>query len=127
MSKDSNVVLIIEDENTHRQRYENILHSGGYIPLSATDGYSGLEMLSKNIGIIDTVLLDISLPGLNGLEVLEAIKSHPEKYGDVPVIIVSTVTSQAIVKEALQIGASSYLLKDETNKKEILEELKKCI
>lgn len=127
MSKDSNVVLIIEGDEKSRTEYENILETAGYIPMTTSNGYQGLETLTRNIGIIDVVLLSLSLSGIDGLEVLKAIKANPKKYGDIPVIVITSTTTKGIVKETLNIGACSYLLKSQIDEKGLVEELKKCI
>jgi CheY-like chemotaxis protein len=127
MSKDSNVVLIIEDEQDALKRHADLVRSAGYIAFTATDGYKGLEKLSRNVGVIDILLLDLFMSRIDGLEVLRAIKTNPKKYGDVPVLILTNMTSEGIVKEAFELGASSYLLKDKLEKEELIEELRKYI
>jgi CheY-like chemotaxis protein len=64
---------------------------------------------------------------IDGLEVLRAIKTNPKKYGDIPVVILTNMTSERIIKEAFELGASSYLLKDKIGKQELIEELRKYI
>ncbi len=127
MSKDSNVVLIIEDEKDYLKKHKQMIQEAGYIPMIASDGYTGLEILSKNIGIIDLVLLDLFMSEIDGLEVLKAIKNNPHKYGQLPVIILTSVTIEGIIKEAFDYGASSYLLKDQIDKKSLMQELRKYI
>ncbi len=127
MSKDSNVVLIIEDEKDSLKKHSDLVASGGYIALTASDGYKGLEILSKKIGIIDIVLLDLSMAGIDGLEVLRTIKNNPQKYGDIPIIILTNMTSEGIIKETFQLGACSFLLKDQIDTKSLIEELRKYI
>jgi CheY-like chemotaxis protein len=65
------------------------------------------------------------MDGLDGLDVLRAIKANPSKYGELPVIILTTVASEAIIKEAFESGASSYLLKSQVEKGGLTEELAK--
>lgn len=127
MSKDSNVVLIVEDDQEFIAKLQKILKSTGYIAFSSLNGHSALQQLSDNIGVVDAVILNLSLKGIDGLEVIEAIKTNPQKYGDLPVMVVTNVSSIRIIKEALLRGASSYLLKDQVDSKSLLEELKKCL
>lgn len=127
MSKDSNVVLIIEDEKDDLKRHADLVKSAGYIAFTASDGYEGLEKLSKNVGVIDILLLDLFMSKIDGLEVLRAIKTNLEKYGDIPVVILTNMASEGIIKEAFELGASSYLPKDEVDKQELVEELRKYI
>jgi two-component system chemotaxis sensor kinase CheA len=127
MSKDQNVVLIIEDEKDALKRHADLVKSAGYIAFTAPDGYEGLKILSKNVGVIDILLLDLFMSQIDGLEVLRAIKTNPKKYGDIPVVILTNMTSEGIIKEAFELGASSYLLKDKIGRQELIEELRKYI
>lgn len=127
MSKDSNVVLIIEDDQEFTSKLQKILKTAGYITLSSLNGHSALQQLSDNIGIIDAVIVNLSLKGIDGLEVIEAIKEKPEKYGELPIMVVTNVSSSAIIKEAFLRGASSYFLKDQLDSKSLVEELKKFL
>jgi CheY-like chemotaxis protein len=127
MSKDQNVVLIIEDEKDALKRHADLVKSAGYIAFTASDGYEGLKILSKNVGVIDILLLDLFMSQIDGLEVLRAIKTNPKKYGDIPVVILTNMTSEGIIKEAFELGASSYLLKDKIGRQELIEELRKYI
>jgi|GEM_PF-1016543 len=125
MSKDSNAVLIIEDERELLKKHSKIIESQGYVCIKFTSGQKGLEYLSKNKGVIDIVILDLSLKGLDGLDVLKVIKGNPSKYGDLPVIILTNVASEAIIKQAFEYGASSYLLKSQIENGGLMEELSK--
>jgi CheY-like chemotaxis protein len=127
MSKNSNVVLIIEDEKDSLRKHANLVKSAGYIPFSAFNGYEGLEMLANNVGVVDILLLDLFMSELDGLEVLKAVKTNPQKYGEIPVVILTNMTSEKIIKEAFELGASSYLLKEEVDKQILTEELRKYI
>lgn len=125
MSKDSNAVLIIEDEKDLLEKHSKVIESGGYYCIKFASGQKGLEYLSKNKGVIDIVVLDLFMDGLDGLDVLRAIKGNPSKYGELPVIILTTVASEGIIKEAFEDGASSYLLKSQIEKGGLAEELAK--
>jgi CheY-like chemotaxis protein len=125
VSKDSNAVLIIEDEKSLLKKHSKIIESQGYICIKFTSGQKALEYLSKNRGVIDIVVLDLFMKELNGLDVLRAIKENPLKYGELPVIILTNVASEQIIKQAFQYGASSYLLKSQIEDGGLTEELSK--
>ena len=127
MSKDSNAVLIIEDEKDLLEKHSKIIEAGGYFCIKFANGQKGLEYLSKNKGVIDIVVLDLFMKGLNGLDVLKAIKGNTSKYGNLPVIILTNVASEPIIKEAFEYGASSYLLKNQIENGGLTEELAKYI
>ena len=83
MSDKGKTILIVEDEKELLDSYKELVESAGYTAMTALDGYQGLDLLSKNIGGVNLVLLDLMMPGVDGLEVLRAVKANPEKYGDI--------------------------------------------
>jgi CheY-like chemotaxis protein len=127
MSVKSNVVLIVEDDANLRESYKRILENVGYIGMTASDGYQCLDILSKNLATVDLVLLDLIMPGIDGLEVLKAIKDNPEKYGDMPIIVLTSIVSGTIVKEAFLHGAVSYLVKIDMDDKSLIKEVNKTL
>ena len=77
-------ILIIDDEASIRESLSGILADEGFLALSAEDGQQGLSLLEDEQ--VDLVLLDIWMPGLDGLEVLKRIK---ETQAELPVIMIS--------------------------------------
>ena len=127
MSVKSNVILIVEDEKNLRESYQQSLEKVGYICMTAADGYQCLDILSKNLNTIDLVLLDLIMPGIDGIEVLKAIKTNPEKYGTMPVVVLTSIVSGTIVKEAFLQGAISYLVKTDIDEKSLIKEVNKSL
>jgi len=91
------------------------------------DGYQGLDQLAKNIGGIDLVLLDLMMPGVDGLEVLRAVKANPDKYGKMPIVVLTNMTSEAVIKESFDLGSSSYLVKTDLDYQGLVKELSKYL
>lgn len=127
MSAQMKRILIVEDESPLLDSYAEIVQAAGFTPLKAPDGYHGLDMLSKGLGQIDLVLLDLMMPGVDGLEVLKTIKNNEEKYGSMPIIILTNMTSESVIKEAFGMGASSYLVKADLDYSGLLRELDKFL
>lgn len=92
----------------------------GYRPLSAPSGEEGLALLRREK--VDLVLLDINLPGINGLEVCNRIKVSEQ----IPVIILSCRDQDSDVISGLEIGAEDYLRKP-FNHKELTLRIKKLL
>lgn len=124
---DSKKILIIEDEVALLDSYAELVQTAGHIPMKASDGYQGLDMLEKNLDQIDLVLLDLMMPGVDGLEVLKSIKNNEEKYGKMPIIVLTNMTSESVVKEAFNIGATSYLVKTDLDYDGLVKELDKLL
>jgi len=118
-------ILIIEDEEPLLDSYAKLVEMAGYIVVKASDGYQGLDILANNLDQIDLVLLDLMMPGVDGLEVLKTIKNNEEKYGKMPIVILTNMTSESVVKEAFNLGATSYLVKIDLDYEGLVKELKK--
>jgi DNA-binding NtrC family response regulator len=99
-------ILIIEDNEDLCQTLGDVLRKDGQKVRTAFTGEHGLEILKKDI--IDLVLLDIKLPDLNGIKILESIK---EIDPDILVIMITALTDAKPAVEALKAGAYDYLMK----------------
>jgi CheY-like chemotaxis protein len=95
--------------------------------MTAFDGYQGLDVMAKNLGGIDLVLLDLMMPGVDGLEVLRATKADPAKYGEMPIIVLTNMTSENVIKESFDLGSSSYLVKTDIDSQGLVKELTKYL
>jgi two-component system, NtrC family, nitrogen regulation response regulator NtrX len=100
-------ILVIDDEDGIRKSLKMILEYEGYEFFEAATGEDGLEKLRETVGI-DLVLLDIKMPGKDGLEVLAEIKQRP--YSPEVLMISGQGTIQAAV-EATKLGAFDFLEK----------------
>jgi DNA-binding NtrC family response regulator len=109
-------VLIIDDEQEIRESLEQILGLEGYRVASATTGQEGLRKVEE--GVFDLVLLDISLPDRNGLEILKTLRHDTP---DVGVIMITAYDSSQMAFQASKEGAESYVTKPWDNDKLLLE------
>jgi len=99
-------ILIIEDEAKMRRLLELNLGEDGFGTFSAGDAEAGLKLLRENT--VDLVLTDLKLPGMNGLEFLQAVKRH---NAALPVVVMTAFGSVETAVEAMKAGASDYVLK----------------
>ena len=120
-------ILVVEDEKDLLDSYKELIETAGFFALTASDGYQALDTLSKNLGNVDILLLDLMMPGVDGLEVLRAIKANTGKYGDMPVIILTNMTSESVIRESFSLGASSYLVKTDLDYDGLVKELNKYV
>jgi len=127
MSRKKRVILIIEDNEALVDSYSEALEAGGYEALKALDGYQGLDLMNKKLGSIELVLLDLMMPGVDGLEVLRTVKDNKETYGDLPVVILTNMTSENVIKEAFSLGATSYLVKTDLDYEGLIREVNKFL
>jgi DNA-binding NtrC family response regulator len=109
-------VLIIDDEKEIRESLEQLLGVEGYRVSSAPTAEAGLKKVED--GVYDLVLLDISLPDRNGIEVLKTLRRDSP---DVGVIMITAYDSSQLAFQASREGAESYITKPWDNDKLLLE------
>jgi len=101
--RENPLILIVEDEPRVSRYLRSSLQMSGYDALVAPDGVKALELVQENRP--DLVLLDLRLPRMSGLEVLENIRrSH-----DVPIIVLTANDTEEDKVKALMLGADDYL------------------
>ena len=109
MSVKEPVLLVVDDNETNRYTLIGRLRRDGYTDIEeAKDGLQALEMLK--LRRFDLVLLDITMPGLNGYDVLQQIKSDTD-LRDIPVIMISALDEMESVVRCIELGAEDYLPK----------------
>lgn len=101
-------ILVIDDEPFIRKQYADLL-SGRYRVRTAANGLSGLEEAARPT---DAILLDIMMPGMNGIEFLERFR---HRVREVPVIILTAHPSLQYAIAALRLGAFDFLVKGARN------------
>lgn len=99
-------ILIIDDEASLRQTLARILQRVGFEVTTTASGQEGITLLSQHA--FDLVYLDLRMPEMNGLDVLQQIHA---RYPDLPVILFTAQPDLHSAVEALRRGATDYLLK----------------
>ena len=105
MSTAQPAILVIDDEAPMRKYVGMNLKARGYHVLLAANGAEALELVARTR--VDLLLLDIGLPGLDGLSVLSAVR----REAAVPVLMVSARAREGDKVRALDLGADDYLTK----------------
>lgn len=104
------LILIVEDEADIADVLESYLRRDNFQTQRAGGGERALQLYQQLKP--DLVLLDIRLPGLNGMEVLREIRKH----GDTPIIMVTAMADDMDKLVALHVGADDYVVKDDRNR-----------
>ena len=99
-------VLILDDEKRFTEELAEFLHDSGFIPFEANTGTQGFSILKTHQ--IDLLILDVRLPGINGLDILKEVKVD---YPSMEVIVVSAHGDMDTVIKAMRLGAIDYLRK----------------
>ncbi len=118
------VILFIEDESVLQKTFGEILKQEGYEVISALDGEIGLRLAKEKKP--DLILLDLILPKINGFDVLKKLKEDKETQG-IPVIILTNLEGIGDVDKALELGATTYLVKAQYTLEEMVEKIKKAL
>jgi len=103
------VVLCIEDEPDLRRDIADELSEAGYEVVEAQDGLQALDLLETSSP--DLILCDISMPGLNGYDVLNAVRKAEKHHAETPFVFLSALGDPRAVIEGKRLGADDYLVK----------------
>lgn len=117
-------ILIIEDDPFLLKLYDEILKSAGYEVDIAEDGDTGKKKIKSSRP--DLVLLDIMLPKINGLDLLEEVRSKADTK-DIKVIIVTNLASEEDHARAEKLGVSKYMIKTEYDPNQIVDAIKEIV
>jgi len=117
-------ILFIEDESALQKTFGDTLKQEGYEMISALDGEIGLRLAKTKRP--DLILLDLILPRVHGFEVLKRLKEAPETK-DIPIIVLTNLEGIGDVDKAIELGATTYLVKAQYSLEEVVEKIKKAL
>ncbi len=118
-------ILLVEDDLFLREIYAEVLQREGFVVLAADDGEAGLKLGQQNTDA-KIMLLDIMLPKMHGIDVLKKMKEDPTTK-NMPVIILTNLTEETVVQEALHLGAAGYLVKVRFTPPQVVQKIKEFI
>ncbi|MDT8378186.1 MAG: response regulator [Desulfotignum sp.] len=101
-------ILIVDDEEDIIELIKYNLKTEGYIILSAGTGEQAIKTAKQSLP--DLIVLDLMLPGIDGLEVTRYLKNH-ERTADIPIVMVTAKGEESDVVTGLELGANDYISK----------------
>ena len=117
-------ILIVEDDPLMSRMYQKIFTFEKYDVELAGDGEEGLEMAKKVDPTI--ILLDVMMPKMNGMQVLEKLKLDPSTKS-IPVVMLTNLAGQQDAEDALSKGAVKYIIKSEYEPKQVAAMVKEIL
>ena len=116
-------IFLIEDEEQIMKMYKEALVLNGHIVETSRNGQEAVEKLTTGQPDHNLILLDIMMPGLDGINVLKQIKADTSPACNIPVFILTNLSTESLKEEALSLGAEQFLSKIDLTPKEILEKI----
>jgi len=118
------VILLVDDDLTLREMYEERLKAEGFEIVQANNGEEALSR-AKEVKP-NVIMLDIMMPKINGFDVLKELKSDPE-LKDIPVIMLTALIQEVDRIQGKKLGAFDYIVKSETMPGEVIAKIKSAI
>lgn len=108
MTMASEVILIVDDNPLNLKLVDYLLTAKGYVVITATNAEEALELLNRVT--INLILMDLQLPGMDGLELTRMLKADP-KYLKTPIIAITAYAMKGDKEKALAAGCDGYIAK----------------
>lgn len=102
-------ILVVDDSPTIRTQVAESLAAGGHVVVEASDGVDGIEALQEH-NDVDLIILDVNMPRMGGLEMLDNIKRNPLR-SSIPVVMLTTEGQQSLINRAKAAGARGWVVK----------------
>lgn len=122
--EEGKVILLVDDDLTLREMYDERLKAEGFDIVQASDGQEALQKareVKPNI-----ILLDVMMPKINGFDVLKQLKEDPE-LKEIPVIILTALIQDVDRVQGKKLGAADYIVKSETMPGEVIAKIKNVL
>lgn len=115
-------ILVVEDDASIRDLYGDILSQNGFDVVSAADGVEGLSKARE--GGYSLILLDLMMPKLDGMGVLTGLHDNPPLQNNGPIIVLTNISQDDVVKKAMDLGARGYIVKSNVDPGQFVDEIK---
>jgi two-component system chemotaxis sensor kinase CheA len=123
-ARTKNKLLLVEDSIIIRTQMKRLLEGAGYEVTIAVDGLEGFNKLRADN--FDAVVSDVEMPNLSGLQLTAKIRQYRE-YSELPIILVTTLASDADKRHGAEAGANAYLTKGDFDQKVLIQTLRRLI
>lgn len=118
---DKRTILLVEDDVFIRDIYSLRFTQDSFKVVALENGLNALEKLQQGLSP-DIILLDIMMPGMDGIEVLRRIKND-EKFKNIPVLMLTNISEKEKILESKKMGAADYLIKSYFTPSEVVQKV----
>jgi len=117
-------LLLVDDDMTLRELYEERMRIEGYNIISAVDGEEAIEKATKEKP--DIILLDIMMPKINGIDVMKMLREKDET-AEIPIIVLTALVQEIDKIKGMMKPYDSYLIKSEIMPKDVVLKVKQSL
>ncbi len=120
-----NKIILVDDDDFLLDMYATKFGNSGIVTISCKSGEALFEVL-KTESSAKAILLDIVMPGMNGLEILEQMRKD-KLAENIPVIMLTNQNDESDVKKARELGVKGYIVKSSATPSEVVEQVMQYI
>lgn len=117
-------LLVVDDSFTTRELIRSVLQSAGFTVTVAVDGADALDKLQPRL--YDLVVSDVEMPRLDGFQLTRNIRAD-QALRDLPVILITSLSSEAHRRKGLEAGAQAYIVKSQFDQESLLEVIRQLL
>lgn len=114
-------ILLVEDKVETSKMFQTMLEKAGFGVATAFDGLEAYQKMQA--GGYSLILLDVKLPKMDGVAVLNALNENPPKVKNGPTVMLTVVGDESVVRKAVSLGAASYMDKAHLDPKQLVEKV----
>lgn len=118
-------ILLAEDDLDTRNMHSKTLNKAGFSVETAVDGQEALNKAKE--GGYALIILDILMPAMTGIDVLNELKKTPPKSPNGPAVVLTNLGQSEIIEDALKAGAAAYFVKVDLKPQELVEKVKSVL
>ncbi|EKE25768.1 MAG: hypothetical protein ACD_5C00037G0005 [uncultured bacterium] len=118
---DKRKIMIVEDDIFIRDIYKVRFEQEGFDVVLAENGLVALEKMQQGLNP-EIILLDIMMPGMDGIGVLKKLKEN-EQWKDLPIVMLTNISEKDKVNEAIELGIRDYLIKSHFTPSEVVQKI----
>ncbi len=118
-------IILVDDDDVLSRMYKTKLETSGFIVKTASNGTEGLELIKNETA--NLLILDIMMPQMTGLELLEKLRATKKEYANIPVIMLTNLTEKEQQAKAAELGVKEFLIKADLTPQALVEAIQKYL